>query len=216
MSEAEKLETVQALASRPKYSGKLTEALKNGSVPKRDVPAYVARQLRPVVGNGFVEVWGPIDQMAAYAKYQALLTDETVSKADVKKGHAVFERTCAVCHKMYGKGGIIGPELTGSNRGNLEYILSNILEPSGVIQDAYKMVIVTTRDGRTYAGNVSAEDERSLMLRVVGQEDGVVIAKSQIQSREVTPVSLMPEGLLGTMTNAEVVELIGYLRTQQE
>jgi putative heme-binding domain-containing protein len=192
----------------------LTTALKNNAIPKRDVPAYVARQLRRVVGSGFVEVWGPIDQLAtdekAYARYRTLLTAQTAG-ADVKKGQALFGRTCGSCHKMYGEGGNLGPDLTGSNRTNLDYLLFNVLNPSGEIQDDYRMVEVTTRDGRTYSGNVVSENERQLTLRVVGQ-DAVVLNKSSIQSREVAAVSMMPQGLFETLSDQEVVDLVGYLR----
>ncbi len=77
------------------------------------------------------------------------------------------------------------------------------------------MVVVTTRDGRTYSGNVIAENERQITLRVVGQ-DAVVINKSTIQSREVTPVSMMPPGLLQTLTDAEVADLVSYLRSPKD
>jgi putative heme-binding domain-containing protein len=193
----------------------LTTALKNNVIPKRDVPTYVARQLRRVVGSGFVEVWGPIDQLAtdekAYAKYRTLLTAGATAGADVKKGQTLFLRTCGSCHKMYGEGGNIGPDLTGSNRTNLDYLLFNVLNPSGEIQDDYRMVEVTTRDGRTYSGNVVSENERQLTLRVVGQ-DAVVLNKSSIQSREVAAVSMMPQGLFETLGDQEVVDLVGYLR----
>ena len=117
---------------------------------------------------------------------------------------------------MYGEGGNIGPDITGSNRTDLDYILSNILEPSEDIQDDYKMVLITTRDGRTYAGNIAAEDERQVTLRAVGEENDVVISVAQIQSREVEPVSIMPSDLFETLTDVEVLELIAYLRTTEQ
>ena len=215
-SNAEKLEAVQTMASRPKYGGLLTQALKKNTIPKSDVPTYAARQLLRVVGSGFVEVWGPIEQSTTdekgYAKYRGLLTGQALSRANAGKGRAIFQSTCGGCHKMYGEGGIIGPDITGSNRTNLDYLLFNILDPSGEIQDDYKMVVITTRDGRTYAGNVATENERQLTMRVVGQ-DAVVINKSDIQSREETPVSMMPPGLLQRLTDAQVLDLIAYLRT---
>lgn len=218
---ADKLEAVQSLASRAKSGWELAKAIKSGAVPKSDVPAYVARQLRRVVGNGFVEIWGPIDALnadkeAAYAKYRKLLTEETIRKADTTKGLAIFERTCAACHKLYDRGGAIGPELTGSNRANLDYILTNIIEPSAEIPEGYQMVMITTRDGRTYAGNIASESDRQLTLRIVGQTEPVALSKADIQSRDVAPVSMMPEGLLGTLTEQEVVDLIAYLRTTEE
>lgn len=213
---AEQQEALQTMASRSRYGRQLTEALKDGRIKKAEVPAYVARQLRRVVGNGFVEVWGPIDPLAndrsaSYAKYNKLLTPDRVAQADLAKGAAQFKQTCAACHQLYGEGGNIGPDLTGSNRNNLEYLLSNILVPSGVIQDDYKLVVITTRDGRTYAGNIAAETPRQVTLRVVGQDE-VLISKADIQSRETTEVSMMPEGLLEGLSEQQVVDLVGYLR----
>ncbi|GAB3252009.1 hypothetical protein GCM10027347_10790 [Larkinella harenae] len=217
-SPADKLQVVQTMSSRPKYGWQLTQALKNNLIPKRDVPTYAARQLLRVVGSGFVEVWGPIEQNGidekAYNRYQKLLSDRALLAANTTKGRLVFQRTCGPCHKMYGEGGIIGPDITGSNRTNLDYLLSNILDPSGEIQDDYKMVVITTRNGRTYTGNVAGENERQVTLRVVGQ-DPVVLNKSEIQSREVTPNSMMPTGLLDGLTESEIIDLVAFLRTNE-
>ena len=217
----DQLAVVQTLASRPSHGWLLTKAIDAGAVPKRDVPAYVARQLRRVVGSGFVEVWGSVEQLggdklAMFEKYRTLLTDDAIAKADPRKGRVIFARACAACHTVYGEGGNIGPDITGANRTDLNYLLSNILDPSEEIQDAYKMVMITTHDGRTFAGNIAAEDERQVTVRTVGQEDGVVVEKAQIASRETTPFSLMPPGLLTMLRDDEVVELIAYLRTTKQ
>jgi putative heme-binding domain-containing protein len=80
--------------------------------------------------------------------------------------------------------------------------------------ESYQLVTVATRDGRTLSGNVAAEDDRQLTLRLVGQD--TTIAKSEIVSREKSPVSLMPEGLLKTLANDEVRDLLAYLRTTSQ
>ena len=216
----EKNAAIQTLASRSTYGWLLTNALKDGSVSKSEVPAYIARQMRRVVGNGFVEVWGPIDDMnidkeAAYVRYTALLTPEVLSGADLGRGRLLYDQTCAPCHVLHGQGGLVGPDITGANRESLDYLLSNILSPSEVIQDDYFMVIVTTNDGRTHIGNVSSETERQLTLRVVGTES-LVINKSDIQAREVSPISMMPEGLLNTLSDEDVVNLIAYLQGEEQ
>jgi putative heme-binding domain-containing protein len=213
-SEKDKAAAIETLASRSKSGWLLAQAIKNKTIEKRDVPASVARQLRRVVGSGFVEIWGPIDQLPsnelAYKKYSELLSAKNLNNANLNKGQLLFNRTCGSCHKMYGEGGIIGPDLTGSNRSKINYLLFNVLEPSGEIQDDYKLVVITSRDGRTYSGNIIAENDRQVTMRIVGQE-AVVINKSNIQSREVMPVSMMPNGLFETLTNAEVIDLVGYL-----
>ncbi len=157
----EKAEAIQTLASRGRYGRMLTEALATNVISKSDVPPHVARQLRRVVGVRFAEVWGPAEESAqsateerAYARYRGLLNEATLSGANLAHGRTMFQRTCGPCHKMYGEGGAIGPDITGSNRANLDYLLSNVLTPNAEVQDAYKMVVVTTRDGRTHSGNV--------------------------------------------------------------
>ncbi|MDX2245951.1 MAG: DUF6807 family protein [Bacteroidia bacterium] len=217
---AEKQEAIRTLSSRSRYGSMLTNALKNNTLPKTDVPIYAARQLRRVVGNGFVETWGPVDELSsdkevAYSRYKKLLSDRAISTANVADGKRIFQQVCGVCHQMYGEGGNIGPDLTGSNRQNVDYLLGNLLDPSGEIQDDYKMVVITTRDGRTYSGNITAENERQLTLRVVGQE-AVVLNKSDIQSREESPYSMMPEGLLNPLKDTEILNLAAYLRTREQ
>jgi len=217
----EKLEAVMALASRSASGGRLAQAIKSGAVPRRDVPPYVARQLLRVVGTGFVEIWGPVEALpggkeAAFAKYRALLTPDAVAKADPQAGRVVYDRTCASCHTLYEKGGLIGPELTGANRGDLEYLLGNMLNPSEVIQEGYQMRMILTQTGRLYTGTVAGENERQIRLRVVGEEDPVVIARSLILSDETAKLSMMPEGLLATLSDAEMLQLVAYLKTTKQ
>jgi putative membrane-bound dehydrogenase-like protein len=212
----ERAEAVRTLASRGRYGRMLTDALAAGSITKRDVPPHVARQLRRIVGTRFADVWGPVESATgeerAFARYRGLLNEQALGSADPANGRTVFARTCGPCHKMYGEGGTIGPDLTGSNRANLEYLLGNVLNPNAEVQDAYKMVLVTTRDGRTLSGNVIAENDRQITLRMVGR-DNAVISKSEIQSREVTAVSMMPTGLLDSLTDREAIDLVAFLRT---
>lgn len=220
LSMEEKAEAVNTLSSRSIYGNMLMNEIKANRIPKRDVPPNVARQLLRVVGSGFVEIWGPIEQVpsdeAAYEKYRQILTKEALASADVARGKILYQQACGSCHKMYGQGGVMGPDLTGSNRRDIDYILLNVLEPSAEIQDDYKMVVINTRDGRTYSGNVIGEDQRQLTLRVVGQNEPVLINKSTIQSREVTPVSMMPPGLFEHLDKKEVIDLVAYLQSTQE
>lgn len=108
----------------------------------------------------------------------------------------------------------MGPDLTGSNRTDVDYILLNVLEPSAEIQDDYKMVVINTLDGRTYSGNIISENQRQITLRVVGQEP-VLINKSSIQSKDITDVSMMPPGLFENLSENEIVDLMAYLKTNK-
>ncbi len=215
-----RLEVVLALASRSRSGRALTRAIADGDVPRAEIPAYVARLLQRVVGNGFLEVWGQIDRLdadrqAMFAKYRAILTPDAVAKGDLRRGQELFRKTCHACHRLHGEGGNVGPDITGANRGNLEYLLSNIVTPSAEIQDAYRMQIVLTDDGRVYSGIPAEENERQLRLRVANQDEPVTIAKSAIESRQVADVSMMPDGLLGELTDRDVIDLVAYLQAAE-
>ena len=218
-TEDERREAVYSLAARSSHGRLLTEAIRTGRIPKQDVPAQLTRQLQRILGPTFVDVWGPIDVLpadkeAAYAKYRGLLTDAAIEKGDLANGKAVYSRACASCHRLHGNGGEIGPELTGANRGNLEYLLSNILTPSEVIQDAYRMQVVLLDDGRVYSGIPAEENEHQLRLRVENQPEPITISVAEIESREIASTSLMPEGLLANLSDTDVIDLIRYLRSQ--
>lgn len=218
LSTEEKQEAIYTLSSRSRYANDLTNAMRDNRVPKRDVPAHVARLMRRVVGNRFVDVWGPIeelsnDKQAQFAKYRELLTESRLASADLGQGRELFQKTCASCHLLQGQGGKIGPDITGANRGNLEYLLSNILTPSAVIQDDYRMHIILMDDGRIFSGIPDQENDRTLKLQVADQSEPVLLSKSLIESREIASVSMMPDGLLSNLNDAEVVNLIAYLRS---
>ncbi|NND98113.1 MAG: c-type cytochrome [Pirellulaceae bacterium] len=217
----DKLATVLSLSARSGSGRAMTDAIKNGRIPRRDVPPYVARVLRRVVGNSFVDVWGPIETLPAekaglFAKYRQLIGTESPSPPDASHGRAVFKTRCGACHLLHGDGGKVGPDLTGANRGQLEYLLGNILTPSAEIQDAYRMYMVLTTSGRVYSGIPAGETDSQLTLRVAGQSEPVVIAQSDIEDVTAAAVSMMPDGLLQDLSDQEVRDLFAYLRTQQQ
>lgn len=216
---AEKRAAVESLASRQIYANGLVGALKTGRVAKGDVPSYVARSLSGMLGKTFTDVYGVAREVSAdkskmIAEYKKKLSPAVIAKANAQRGRAVYERTCGACHVMYGAGGLIGPELTGSNRRDLDYLLLNMVDPNDDVPDAYKMVMITTKDGRVLAGNVGVEDANRVVLRMVGQES--VVAKSDIAKRDVSAFSLMPEGQLLTLKDGEVADLVKYLRTDNQ
>jgi putative membrane-bound dehydrogenase-like protein len=217
-SAGDKQEAVHTLAARPDYGTALTNAIESGQVPRRDVPSYVARLLSRVVGTRFLEVWGPVEGMsadseAAFAKFNTILAGDALAGGDPRKGREVFNSTCFACHQMYGEGGTVGPDLTGANRTDIDYLLSNIVTPSDIIQDEYKMTMIFTEDGQVYSGIIEGEDDRQLQLRIANVDEPLTIAKSQITDRETTALSMMPEGLMDYLSDQEVIDLFAYLGT---
>jgi putative heme-binding domain-containing protein len=115
---------------------------------------------------------------------------------------------------MYGEGGKIGPELTGSNRSDLDYFLLNVLAPSYDVPEGYRMVIITSKDGQVSVGNVIEEDANKVVLNMVGQQS--VIAKADVKTRVTSKTSMMPEGLLLALKDHEILDLVKYLRTEKQ
>jgi putative heme-binding domain-containing protein len=148
------------------------------------------------------------------AKYRERILAADFSKADIAQGRVVYQQVCGACHIMYGEGGKIGPELTGSNRANLDYFLLNVLAPSYDVPEGYRMVTVTSKDGQVFVGNVVEEDAGKVVLNMVGQK--TVVAKSDIKSRETSNVSMMPEGLLNPLQDKQILDLIAYMRTDKQ
>ena len=209
---------VETLASRKEYAKPLLTALREGQIDKKAIPTYTARSLSEMLGQPFTDVYGDMNDLSSdkkqlIAEYKKLLTNEAVSKGDIHSGKAIYDRTCSACHVLYGKGGKIGPDLTGSNRAELNYILLNMLDPSGDIPEAYQLVTVTKNDGQIIAGTVSDEDDQRLILNSIGLKNTVL--KSDIKERATSPYSMMPEGLLLTLPDKDVIDLVKYLRTSE-
>lgn len=212
--------TLETLATRRKYAQALLAAIEDKQIAKEEVPAHVARSMNLLLGDSFAKIFGEVreldqDRTQLIARYKALLTDEALAEADAHAGRKVFEKTCASCHKLYGTGGDIGPDLTGSNRANLDYILLNSVDPSYDVPEGYRMVLIETIDGLVLNGVVAEENARSVTLKTV-QQPRVVVLKDDIVERQISPKSIMPDGQLEALKQDELRNLILYLRSTQQ
>ncbi len=124
-------------------------------------------------------------------------------------GRAVFAKTCAQCHVLFGTGGNVGPELTGSNRGDLDYLLANVYDPSALIGKDYQAHVVATKDGRVLTGIVRSEDQDAITL--VTANETLVVPKGEVEERPTSEASMMPEGLWANLPDHEVRSLLAYL-----
>ncbi len=210
---------MEVLVSRPAWAGAVLKGIESGVIPKRDLSAFHARQISAfddeALRSELARVWGEVRESAAdkrrlIEEWTAKLTPERLATGDLSKGRQLYAGICGACHVMYGEGGKIGPDLTGSNRSDLGYLLENILDPSAVVSADYRMSILTHADGRVLTGVVGEENDRTLTLRQTTGE--IVLEKSDVAKREVVPVSMMPEGLILAFDEAQVVDLIAYLK----
>ena len=218
----ERRAALNTLAGRTDYAKQLVAAVRAGKVPVRDLTAATARQLRDH-GNAQIdtfvdEVWGVArtsskEKTDLMEKYKRLLTDDRVRSADASHGRAVFAKTCAQCHTLYGVGGAVGPDLTGSNRFNLDYVLQNVIDPSAVIAREFQVTLIRTKDGRVVSG-IAQEGEHS--VKVVSETGTVVVPRDEVDKLKRSELSMMPEGLINGLSEKDFTDLVAYLRTTDQ
>lgn len=152
MTLEEKRDALNTLASRVSFGKALLEAVAGKTLLASDISADLVRQLRNLndkdLDRRLTDVWGitratPADKAKLIAQHKKSLS--AAYEADLPLGRAVYVRVCAQCHSLYGVGGKIGPDITGSNRANLDYLLENIIDPSAVIPKEYAAHVSTLR-----------------------------------------------------------------------
>jgi putative heme-binding domain-containing protein len=118
------------------------------------------------------------------------------------------------CHKLFGEGGNVGPDLTGAQRHNLSYLLENIIDPSATVSKNFHMSVVITERGRVLNGIVTAQTDRTLTLQT--PTDRLLLAQDEIQEIRKSSLSMMPERMLDGLTSDQARDLIAYLMSQQQ
>jgi len=131
---------------------------------------------------------------------------------DPAGGRAVFSRVCMQCHTLFGVGGKVGPELTGGNRSDLDYLLVNLMDPSAVVGRDYTATTIRTTSGRVVTGIVKQEDRNTVTLAT--ENDTIVLAVTDLSARKQSEISMMPEGLLQNLRPEERRDLIAYLKSR--
>ncbi len=214
---------IDMLCSRAKFAEPMLAEMAAGKIPKTDLTAFHARQINTLgdaaLSKRLVEVWGEVresaaDKQALIARLKKEMTPAVLAKADLKNGRVLFQGVCGACHTLYGIGGKVGPDLTGSGRANLDYLLENVADPSAVIGADYRMIVVTLKDGRILSGVAAAQNEKTLTLRMLTEE--TVIEKSDIVKQDSPPLSMMPEGLLLAFQPNQVRDLLAYLMSPRQ
>ncbi len=217
-SPAERPTVIDTLVSRPAFAKALLKDMAAGKIPRADLSAFHARQINAfndeALTKQLVEVWGELRESAAdkkelIEKVKKQLTPATLAKANLSQGRVLFTAVCGACHTMYGQGGKIGPDLTGSGRANLDYLLENIADPSGVVSADFRMSVLTHKDGRVLSGVVTESNSRTITLRTMTET--LTLDKADIVKQVTSPMSMMPEGLLLAFGPEQVRDLIAYL-----
>ncbi len=214
-------DAINTLASTKEGAKALLKAVEAKQVPATALSPFLVRQLvafdDPEVAALIKSAWGDVNAPKAdlgvrTKKYRDLLTPAALAKADATKGKLLYMGTCGACHKLLGEGQNVGPDITGSNRADLNYLLENVLDPNAVIGKDYQLQLFTMTDGRVMGGVVKEENAATVKVAMMGGIE-FTLAKADVKKREVSKMSTMPEGLFDALQPEQVVDLVKYLQS---
>ena len=145
------------------------------------------------------------------------LVEAGLTDRDFARGKALFGAAqCYKCHIFDNSGGIVGPNLTGvGRRFSNKDLVENIIDPSRVISDQYAATIFSMKDGRLVTGRIAnlGGDTISVMTNMLDPGSLTGINRNEIEETAESKASMMPNGLLDTLSNEEALDLIAYLKS---
>ena len=191
------------------------EALNNtvADATERTALDALSKQAPPAPAANIVAPKGP--GKAYTADNIAALTQGGLLGRNFEQGKAMFASTlCIKCHHIAGDGGNIGPDLTGAgSRYTIRDLAENIIEPSKVISDQYRSEQLEMKDGNLIIGRVVVEENGKLfvMSSPLAPDDLTTVSAAEIKSRKVWNISMMPPGLINSLNEDELKDLLAYL-----
>lgn len=212
----------EAMASRARWASTLLTALEQKRITKDDIPLPTVRTLmRQPWDFGMLAkraelIFGRVraadqDKAALIAKKKRMIL-AAKGKPDLKRGAELARLVCFTCHKLHNEGTDleVGPNLTGAGRSSLEALLSNIIDPNQVIGAGYEMTEIVTRDDQSFSGRIIEDSATRVRLLAAGPREET-IDRQNIKSMKTSELSLMPDGLVDQLSDADLRHLVGYL-----
>ena len=214
----QKRDALNTLVSRPAFAKALLEAITAGTLAPKDLTADIIRQLRGMkdgeIQTLLVKAYGTVrettaDKKSQIEKYRNVYSAGYSQPGNAGRGRVLFNRICAQCHTLFDSGGKVGPDITGANRGDIGYLLENMVDPNAVIPNEYRSTEVETKDGRSIVGIVKKSDDRSITIQTANEL--LVLPRNEVAGQKQTELSMMPEGLLTALSDQEVRDLLYYV-----
>lgn len=209
----------RVLASRAPWTDQLLKEIEQHRLPASAVPHDIIQQLRLHPAEALQErirkIWGNTretseERTAEIERLRALLSKATVTPESLTLGKQLYTKQCATCHTLFSEGGQVGPNLTGYERSNLDFMLLAIADPSAGIREEYLQFQVATEDGRILTGLMTDQTPSTITIRGANNQV-TTIPREEIDILQATSTSLMPEGLLRDLSEQEVTALFHYL-----
>ncbi len=209
--------SIAMLCARQASALALLRAVDEGTISPKDIPLeQVQRTLRfrdPAIDKLVTKHWGSVspqttgEKRARIASVVHLLGQE---KGDPAKGKPLFQQLCANCHTLFGEGGHVGPELTGADRKNREYLATHVVDPSLVIRPEYTAHTLLTTDGRLLTGLLAESTPAAVTL--LDDKGRTVVPRDKVEELKPSAASLMPEKLLDPLDDQQIRDLFAYLQ----
>jgi len=219
MAPALKAKTCDVLLARKAWAHELLAAVEQGRVPTKEISL---NQLRLVALHADAELdrlvkkhWGSVQSGTSeerLAEMRRINNDLRAAPGNASAGKALFTKQCGTCHRLFGEGTEIGPELTHANRKNTDELLATIVNPSTVIRKEYMNFVAQTTDGRVLTG-LLVEQSPSQVTLLGAKNERTTVARDKIESLEESPTSLMPENLLSELGPQALRDLFAYLQS---
>jgi len=218
LSDSERRDALVTLCSRKTFAAELLEAIGAGKIPANHLTADLVTQLRNLndeaLNKRIEQVWGivresPAERAKMIAEFKSLLLSPASVKPDLELGRAMYAKTCQKCHTLFGAGAKIGPDITGSQRANLDYLLSNIIDPSAVMAKEYAPHVVRTADGQVITGILKGELNGVYTFQT--PDDVLQLSKDDIEEMKLTDKSLMPDNQIQQFSQHELRSLVAYV-----
>jgi putative heme-binding domain-containing protein len=133
---------------------------------------------------------------------------------DISRGVTIFEKTCASCHQLEGRGAKVGPQLDGVGVRGLDRLLEDTLDPNRNVDQAFRSTTLALSDGRIATGLVLRQDGAVLVV-ADAQGKEVRIPLDSVEDRKVSQLSPMPANLADQVEEADFRHLLAYLLSQK-
>lgn len=208
---------IELLTQRSVWAKQLFGAIAQKKIPVTAINVNQARRLKDLNDAELTKLlaahWGQAregrdpNRDTLIAEIRQLIRK---TPADPLAGEKVFKRLCAQCHKIYGEGAEVGPDITLNGRNDFNQLLSNVFDPSLVIGAGYRSYTVLTNGGRVLNGLLVEDSPQRVVLKVQGGKQEV-IARDDIDEFKVSEISLMPEQLEKQLTPQEIADLFAFI-----
>ncbi len=210
----------RVLASRKSWSLMFLHEIDQWRIKSQTIPLDVVQQMSmhndDEIDRLIEKLWGKLGDRTPEEKLHRMTFIGDLVKSgqgDLGAGKKLFTEHCGKCHTLYAEGGKAGPDLTGYERTNLDFLLMAIVDPSAAIREEYTTFLVQTNDGRTLTGLIDEQNTRTVTLRGVDGQP-TLINQDDIDQLKAIPKSLMPDDLLKEYTDAQVRDLFTYLMSR--